>query len=200
MLGRLKFLPSQNLHYFANRAQLHRSPSGKCLWHLLKAFLMRKSALFSFLSTSSFRSLIYEMATSVRPRATNIVFIIHLSWLQSKRSSRHIAKRTNSKKLVFKILVPRAFICLGSNFTLFAQSKLSITKRADLSPAPNIFRICSSPIPAAKRSSAPDSFSPQSSKLHNWFPAQTAACRSCLGWARICRLSPVPDICGSGRE
>ena len=200
MLGRLKALPSQNLHYFTNRAQLHHSPSGKCLCYLLKAFLIRKSALLSFLSTSSFRNLIYEIATPVRPPATNIIFIIHLSWLQSKRSSRHIAKHTNSKKLVFKILVPRAFICLGSNFALFAQSKLSITKRADLSLTPNICRICSSPIPAAKRSFAPDNFPLQSSKPQSWFPAQTAACRSFQGWARVCRPSPVPNTCGSGRK
>lgn len=32
-----------------------------------------------FLSTSSFQSLLYEIAISVRPTATNVVLIIHLS-------------------------------------------------------------------------------------------------------------------------
>ena len=54
-----------------------------------ETFLMRRAALL-FLSTSSFRSFLYEIASPVWLPATNVVFIIHLSWLQNKRASRHV--------------------------------------------------------------------------------------------------------------
>ena len=52
--------------------------------------LGRLKALLSFLSASSFRIFLYEIAAPVRLPATNVVFIIHLSRLQNKRASRHI--------------------------------------------------------------------------------------------------------------
>ena len=88
MLGRLEALPSRNPHHFANRAQLHRNPQWPMFVTASETFLMRRAALL-FLSTSRFRSFLYETASPVRLPASNSVFIIYLSWLQNKRASRH---------------------------------------------------------------------------------------------------------------
>ena len=52
---------------------------------------LRRSALLIFLSTSSFQSLLYELAITLRPPATNIIFIVHLFRSQGKIVSHRIA-------------------------------------------------------------------------------------------------------------
>ena len=93
---------------------------------------LRRSALLIFLSTSSFHSLLYEIAIPVRPPATNIAFIIHLSRSQGKRASHRVAKLSNFKKqLACKTLTHRSFVYFGSSFALRFPLTVNIIRAWD---------------------------------------------------------------------
>lgn len=88
---------------------------------------LRRSALLIFLSTSSFQSLLYEIAIPVRPPATNNVFIIHLSRTQGKRASHHVAKLSNFKNSLHARLlrIDRSYILAAVLLLIFRSASIS---------------------------------------------------------------------------
>ena len=88
---------------------------------------LRRSALLIFLSMSSFQSLLYEIAISVRPPATNIVLIIHLSRSQGKRASHRVAKLSNFKNSLHERLsrIDRSYILAAVLLLIFRSASIS---------------------------------------------------------------------------
>ena len=88
---------------------------------------LRRSALLIFLSTSSFQSLLYEIAISVRPPATNIVLIIHLSRSRGKRASHHVAKLSDFKNSLHARLlcIDRSYILAAVLLLIFRSPSIS---------------------------------------------------------------------------
>ena len=70
---------------------------------------------------------LYEIAIPVRPPATNIAFIIHLSRSQGKRASHRVAKLSNFKNSLHARLlrIDRSYILAAVLLLIFRSPSIS---------------------------------------------------------------------------